>query len=83
MRKCLFIILFLLFTGCGTEGTMPEQEQTGIIGTDTPISREMAAKTIALAFYTNEELEELEITLGFSDIYRNHACVLPDMLFVT
>ncbi|MBR3910697.1 MAG: hypothetical protein IKJ54_05315, partial [Anaerotignum sp.] len=68
MRKCLFIILFLLLTGCRAEGNMPEQEQAGVIGEDMPISREMAAKTIALAFYSNEELAGLDIKLDFSDV---------------
>ena len=68
MRKCLFIILFLLLTGCRAEGNMPEQAQAGVIGEDMPISREMAAKTIALAFYSNEELAGLDIELDFSDV---------------
>ncbi|WP_458408427.1 SpoIID/LytB domain-containing protein [Anaerotignum sp.] len=68
MRKCLFMILLLFLTGCTAEENSFERAQVGIIGTDMPISREMAAKTIALAFYTNEELAELETELDFSDI---------------
>lgn len=69
MKKyCLFGLLLLFFTGCSAEGNAPSRAQTGIIGTDTAITREMAAKTIALAFYSNAELAELETELEFTDI---------------
>ena len=61
MRKILFLLIGIVFlTGCGTSKKLPDRARVGVIGTDTPISREMAAKTIALAFYTKEELAELE-----------------------
>ena len=68
MRNYLFLILLLFLTGCGAEEGVSERAPTGHIGGDTAITREMAAKTIALAFYTNGELDELATELAFSDI---------------
>ena len=51
MKKYLIFIWILLLTGCGVKGTRSERAQTGHIGADMAISREMAAKTIGLAFY--------------------------------
>ena len=69
MRKMILLMICLLFTGCGGAGEkMAEQVEAGVIGADRPISREMAAKTIALAFYTNEELKQLEMKVHFSDV---------------
>ena len=45
---------------------MTDRAKAGIIGRETAITREMAAKTIALAFYTREELETAET--DFSDV---------------
>ncbi len=61
--------LALLFSlsACGAEKTA-ERAEVGHIGAEVSVSREMAAKTIALAFYTNRELEELETELDFSDL---------------
>ncbi len=58
----------LLLTGCGTEGDGPQRAQTGHIGGDMAISREMAAKTIACAFYSPAELAALSPEEGFSDV---------------
>lgn len=58
----------LLLAGCAAGEKTDGRAQTGRIGTDTSISREMAAKTIALAFYSNQELAEMEMPLAFSDI---------------
>ena len=72
MRKILFLLIGIVFlTGCGTSKKLPDRAQVGAIGADTPISREMAAKTIALAFYTKEELAELETELHFSDVIED------------
>jgi len=68
MKKMIFLICILFFTGCGTKENLSAQTPAGVIGEEMPISREMAAKSIALAFYTNEELAELETELGFSDV---------------
>lgn len=69
MKKILLLwLMLLLFVGCAAEEKAPLRAQTGHIGTDTAITREMAAKTIALAFYTNEELEKIETELAFSDM---------------
>lgn len=58
----------LLLTGCGAEGNGPQRAQTGHIGGDMAISREMAAKTIACAFYSPAELAALSPEDGFSDV---------------
>ena len=68
MKKYFFLFLMIFLTGCGGEVGEREQTQTGMIGADKPVSRKMAAKTIGLAFYTNEELEKLEKDVDFSDV---------------
>ena len=68
MQKIWVLICVLFLAGCGMKEKIPEQAQVGIIGTDIPISREMAAKTIALAFYSNGELTEPETNVDFSDV---------------
>ena len=78
MKKYFFLFLMIFLTGCGGEVGQREQVKTGMIGTDEPVSRKMAAKTIALAFYTNDELEKLvpaveslnEIIDSFSYFFR-------------
>ena len=70
MKKYILLgslLLLFSFSACGTEKAVKRAE-VGHIGTETSISREMAAKTIALAFYTNRELDELETKLDFSDL---------------
>lgn len=70
MKKYILLgglVLLLSLSACGKEKTA-ERAEVGHIGTETSISREMAAKTIALAFYTNQELDELETKLDFSDL---------------
>ena len=70
MKKYILLgglLLLFSFSACGAEKTAKRAE-VGHIGTETSISREMAAKTIALAFYTNRELDELETKLDFSDL---------------
>ena len=54
------ICFFLLITG--------EMAEIGRIGDDLSISRAMAAKTMALTFYTKEELEGLEQVADFPDV---------------
>ena len=69
MKKLLcFLFFLLLLTGCSDSGVT--QGKTGYIGMDMPVLREQAAKTIALAFYTEEELEALSGTLPFSDVTK-------------
>ena len=69
MRKWLFMgILVLLLTGCTVGENLSSRAKPGFIGADMAISREMAAKTIALAFYSNEELAKLDAKLDFSDM---------------
>lgn len=58
----------LLLCGCGRAGT--ERAEPGQIGSEIGITREMAAKTIALAFYSNAELAELETEVAFSDVEK-------------
>lgn len=57
----------LSLSACGTERPA-ERAKVGQIGAESSVSREMAAKTIALAFYTNQELDEMETKLNFSDL---------------
>lgn len=75
MRKKIWIfagLLSLFLYGCAGGGPKSERAAVGRIGEDTPVSREMAAKTIALAFYTPEELDALAtedgVKLPFSDV---------------
>lgn len=75
--KRLGLLLFLLaivLCGCGkisvkeTAVRAPE----GTIGDEMPISRAQAAKMIALAFYTPEELEEIADQTAFPDVKKEH-----------
>lgn len=71
MRRLILMIgLILVMTGCVRKDEDVVRAQVGVIGTDMAVSREMAAKTIALAFYTNEELESLQTEVAFSDVSR-------------
>ena len=70
MKKYILLgglLLLFSLSACGMEKPTMRAE-VGHIGAETSISREMAAKTIALAFYTNRELDELETKLDFSDL---------------
>lgn len=67
-RLILVSILLLVMTGCGMQQENTEQEPVGRIGANAAISREMVAKTIALAFYSNKELAKLQTELDFSDV---------------
>lgn len=62
----MMICLVLPLMGCTAVTEQQERAQTGHIGADMAISREMAAKTIGLAFYSPEEMEPLEA--DFSDV---------------
>lgn len=59
--------LLLLLTGCSATEQKPMPE-TGRIGSELSVSREQAAKTIALAFFTPEELEAIQSKVDFSDV---------------
>ncbi len=61
------ILTSLFWTGCGNAVT-GEMAKIGRIGDDLSISRAMAAKTMALTFYTKEELEGLEQVANFPDV---------------
>lgn len=69
MKKYILLggLLLLSLSACGTERPA-ERAKVGQIGAESSVSREMAAKTIALAFYTNQELDEMETKLNFSDL---------------
>ena len=71
-RICFFLLILtsLFRTGCGNAvtGEMAEMAEIGRIGDDLSISRAMAAKTMALTFYTKEELEGLEQVADFPDV---------------
>lgn len=68
-RICFFLLILtsLFWTGCGNAVT-GEMAEAGRIGDDLSISRAMAAKTMALTFYTKEELEGLEKVAEFPDV---------------
>ena len=68
-RICFFFLILtsLFWTGCGNAVT-GEMAEIGRIGDDLSISRAMAAKTMALTFYTKEELEGLEQVADFPDV---------------
>ena len=60
--------LLLLSLSAWRYGATGRARKGGQIGAESSVSREMAAKTIALAFYTNQELDEMETKLNFSDL---------------
>ncbi len=68
-RICFFLLILtsLFWTGCGNAVT-GEMAKIGRIGDDLSISRAMAAKTMALTFYTKEELGGLEQVANFPDV---------------
>lgn len=71
MKKYILLgglVLLLSLSACGVQRKTAERAEAGHIGAEASISREMAAKTIALAFYSNQELEDLETELTFSDL---------------
>lgn len=75
MMKKIWIfagLMSLFLYGCAGGVPKLERAAVGRIGEDIPVSREMAAKTIALAFYTPEELDALAAEDGaelpFSDV---------------
>ncbi len=61
---CLVGLCILLF-GCEAQ---QETAESGRIGDKLSVSREMAAKTMALAFYNKEELSGLEQVIDFPDV---------------
>ena len=61
------LLLLLLLSGCGLTET-EQRAEAGHIGSESAISRAMAAKTIALAFATNQEMAKAETKLDFSDL---------------
>ncbi|WP_405728840.1 SpoIID/LytB domain-containing protein [Anaerotignum sp.] len=67
MKKWIITALSMIFlTGCSMAEQPLLRAQTGHIGADTAVSREMAAKTIGMAFYSAGEMESLEV--DFSDV---------------
>ena len=70
MKKAVLLLLTGVCIGlssCGISQRGVHTEQ-GRIGDDLSVSREMAAKTISLSFYTEQELEELEQKIDFPDV---------------
>ena len=68
MKKYILCCLLFLLTGCSAGADRMERAEAGVIGRETAVTREMAAKTIALAFYTREELEDVKAEMNFSDV---------------
>lgn len=64
MKKYILLggLLLLSLSACGTERPA-ERAKVGQIGAESSVSREMAAKTIALAFYTNQEWDVNDIEI--------------------
>ncbi|WP_352400208.1 SpoIID/LytB domain-containing protein [Anaerotignum sp.] len=76
-RLLIWIVAFGFILG-GCSG-MPKQEVTtttqapqGIIGDDIPITRSQAAKMLALAFYTPEEVQNLPQDVSFPDVSKDN-----------
>ena len=69
MKKYILLggLLLLSLSACGTERPA-ERAKVGQIGAESSVSREMAANTIALAVYTNEELHEMQAKVLFSGV---------------
>lgn len=76
MKRLLIWIVALGFilSGCG-KVPVPKEESVsqapqGNIGDDIPITRSQAAKMLALAFYTPEEIENLPKDTSFPDVSK-------------
>ncbi len=70
MKKAVLLLLTgvcISLSSCGMTQQKIHTEQ-GRIGDDLSVTRQMAAKTIALSFYTEKELEELEQKADFPDV---------------
>ena len=72
MKRLLILSLSLCFIlgGCGKapKSTAEVQAPLGAIGDDIPITRGQAAKMLALAFYTPQEIESLPQEATFPDV---------------
>ncbi len=72
MKKYLILtgMILCLFAGCSSVRQEAKEMniEAGRIGDSFSISREQAAKTIALAFFTAEELENIQTEVHFSDV---------------
>lgn len=74
MKRLLIWIVALAFilSGCTKVPRLESTAQApqGAIGDDIPISRGQAAKMLALAFYTPEEIENLSTDVSFPDVTK-------------
>ncbi|WP_317854336.1 SpoIID/LytB domain-containing protein [Chakrabartyella piscis] len=78
MKWICICLMCCMLTACGSmqkesslgleNGTATELPDLGRIGEETTITRGEVAKMVALAFYTQEELMELEDVSDFSDV---------------
>ncbi|NCC15595.1 MAG: SpoIID/LytB domain-containing protein [Clostridia bacterium] len=70
-RLLIWIVAFgFLLSGCASVPKIEENSQApeGAIGDDIPITRGQAAKMLALAFYSTEEIENLPQDTSFPDV---------------
>ncbi len=74
MKRLLIWILAIgfLLSGCGGASPLEPKGQApqGAIGDDIPITRGQAAKMLALAFYTPEEIKNLPQDTSFPDVAK-------------
>ena len=72
-RLFIWIVIFgFILSGCSSvpEVESISQAPQGAIGDDIPITRGQAAKMIALAFYSQKEIEELPQDTSFPDVTK-------------
>ncbi|KXL51865.1 amidase enhancer precursor [Anaerotignum neopropionicum] len=76
MKRLLIWIVALGFILGGCASAPPvelvTQAPQGTIGDDIPITRSQAAKMLALAFYTQEEIENLPQNASFPDVSKEN-----------
>lgn len=73
-RIILYAAVFILFLS-GCKGEQLQNNLTlavqGELGDDIPVSRDLVAKMIALAFYTKDEIKALPETTQFADVAQD------------
>ena len=73
MKRLFFMLVLCCMVLCVSAcqaNVQADIASAGRIGDEQPVSRAMAAKTIALAFYSMEELKALEQSADFPDVSK-------------
>lgn len=73
MKRLFFMLVLCCMVLCVSAcqaNVQADIASAGRIGDEQPVSRAMAAKTIALAFYSMEELQALEQSADFPDVSK-------------